>query len=161
MARAKRVGAVAALVVRLEIGAGFEHAERADLVEHAEALEHRKIHRQQRFTDVKARVMRLLQRNHPVAAPRQQGCGRAAGRGRRRSPPHRKLRVPLSWRSDQHAFNTAGVGAPHVIRQPVLAEQMLGNFHHDVIGVHLRIVVKALQTLQAGGHDVRIFTSPR
>jgi hypothetical protein len=52
---------------------------------------------------------------------------------------------------DQHPFDTAGIGAPYVLRQPVGAQQMLRDFDHDVIGVHLRVVVEALQALKAGG----------
>jgi hypothetical protein len=74
------VGVVAAFVVRLEVRARLEHAQRADLVQHAEPLEYRQIHGQQRFADMKSRVMRLLQRNDPVAAPRQQ-CRRGAAAG--------------------------------------------------------------------------------
>ena len=80
MARAEGVGVVAALVVGLEVRTGLEDAERAHLVEHAEPLEYRQIHRQQRFADVKARMARLLERDHLVAAACEQCRGRAAGR---------------------------------------------------------------------------------
>jgi hypothetical protein len=72
------VGVVTPLVVRLEIRTRLEHAERAHFVEYTQALEYGKIHRQQRFADMKARVMRLLERNDPVAAPRQQCRSRTA-----------------------------------------------------------------------------------
>ena len=74
----KWIGVVAAFVVRFEIRARLEHPHRADLVQHAEPLEQRKIHGQQRLADVKARVMRLFERNDLVAAPGQQGCSGAA-----------------------------------------------------------------------------------
>jgi hypothetical protein len=76
----KGVSVVAALVVRLEVRTGLEDAESAHLVEHAEPFEDRQIHRQQRLADVEARVARLLQRNHAVAAAREQCGGRAAAR---------------------------------------------------------------------------------
>jgi len=70
---------VAALVVRLEICAELHHTERAHLIEHTEPLEHRQIHRQQGFTDMKARVMRLFEHDHPVRTPREERRSRAAG----------------------------------------------------------------------------------
>ena len=75
----KRVGVVAAFIIGLEIGTGFEYAELPHLVQHAQALEHGKIHRQQGFADMKTRVMRLLERDHRVTAPGQQGRRGAAG----------------------------------------------------------------------------------
>ncbi len=50
------------------------HADGTDLVGDAETLEQRQIGRQQRFADVKARVLRLLQQHHPVALLGQQRC---------------------------------------------------------------------------------------
>ena len=76
----KGVGAVAPLVFRLEIRAELEYAERSDLLEHAQAFEDRQIHRQQRFADVKARMMRLLEGDNLVAAACQQNRGRASRR---------------------------------------------------------------------------------
>ena len=61
---------VAALVVGLEIGAALEHPERVNLVAHAETLEHRQVHRQQRFADVKARMV--------LPSPARSPCSRAA-----------------------------------------------------------------------------------
>jgi len=64
---AEREGVVAVLVVRLEVGAALEDAERPHLLEHAQTLEERQIHRQERLADMKAGVMRLLQHDHAVA----------------------------------------------------------------------------------------------
>src|SRR4029077_6628241 len=76
----ERVGVVAALVGRLEIRPRLEHPQRAHFLHHAEALEYRQVHRQERLADVKTRVVLLLQRNYPVAAPGHQGrLGAAVG----------------------------------------------------------------------------------
>src|SRR2546430_265659 len=61
-------GVVALLVVGLEVRAALVHAQRAHLLQHAEPLEYGQIHRQQRLADVEARMMRLLQRYHAIAA---------------------------------------------------------------------------------------------
>ena len=76
----EREGVVAALVVGLEVGAGLVDPQRPHLLQHAEPLEYRQVHRQQRLADVEARVMGLLERDHVVAAARQQRRRRAAGR---------------------------------------------------------------------------------
>ncbi len=118
----EREGVVAVLVVGLEIRAGLEHAERAHLVEHAEPLEHRKIHRQQRFADVKARMVRLLERDHSMAAPRQQRRGGAAGRT---AADHRDVALlarHIHRRLHQHSFDAAVVGPRHVLGQPVRSQ---------------------------------------
>ena len=74
------VGVVAAFIIGFEIRTRLEHAHGAHLVQHAQPFEHGKIHRQQRFADVKAGVMRLLERDHLVTSPRQQCGGCTAGR---------------------------------------------------------------------------------
>ena len=51
--------------------------------------------------------------------------------------------------SNEYAFDAAGVGGLHVGRQPFLAEHMPRDFDHDVISLRIRIVVVALQALQA------------
>ncbi len=84
----EREGVVAAPIVGFEIRAGLEYAECAHLVEHSQPLEHRKIHRQQRFADVEARMTLLLERDHTMAAPRQQ---RRRGTACRTAPDHRDV----------------------------------------------------------------------
>jgi hypothetical protein len=63
-----------------EVRAVLGHPDRADLVEHAQALEDRQVHRQQRFADVETRMARLLEQQHAPAAPREQRRGGAPGR---------------------------------------------------------------------------------
>jgi hypothetical protein len=66
------------VVGRDELDAVLGHADRLDLLAHAEALEQRGVGRQQRLADVKARVVRLLD-DDDVAA------GRGEQRGDRRA----------------------------------------------------------------------------
>ena len=71
---------VAGVVVpgRDELGAVLADADLLDLGAHAQPVEQRHVHRQQRFADVKARMLRLLDDHHVVALIGQQcGHGRA------------------------------------------------------------------------------------
>ena len=65
---------MAAVVVpgRDELGAVLADADGLDLGAHAEPVEQRHVHRQQRFADVKARMLRLLEQHHVVALVREQ-----------------------------------------------------------------------------------------
>ena len=62
-----------------EVGTALVHADRAHLLQYAQPLEDRQVHRQQRFADVEARVAFLLQQQHAPAAARQQRGGGGAG----------------------------------------------------------------------------------
>ena len=56
--------------------------------------------------------------------------------------------------SDQHPLDAPGIGARHVLGQPVFAQQLARHFHHDVVGLQqaaLQVVAKAAQALQAAG----------
>ena len=75
---AKREGVVAALVVRLEVCPALADTERTHLLEHAQPLEQRQVHRQQRLADMEARVMRLFHDDHAVAGSREQCRGGTA-----------------------------------------------------------------------------------
>jgi len=39
--------------------------------------------------------------------------------------------------------------APNVVGHPVFAEQVLGDFDHDVVGIDVRVVVETIESLQA------------
>src|SRR5690606_38018571 len=41
----------------------------------------------------------------------------------------------------QNAFNTTIIGVAYVVRHPVLAQHVLGHFHHDVVCIHLGFVL--------------------
>jgi hypothetical protein len=65
---------------RNELDAPLRHADRLDLVAHAEAVEQGGVGRQQRLADVEARVVRLLDQQHVAAAfGKECGDGRAGG----------------------------------------------------------------------------------
>ena len=68
------------LEVRVEIGAGLLDADGVDLLQHAQPLEDRQVVWQQRFADVKARVVLFLQQGDPPALLREQGRDGRAGR---------------------------------------------------------------------------------
>src|SRR5579863_7897780 len=53
--------------------------------------------------------------------------------------------------SHQHPFDASRVRELYVPRQPVRTQQILRDLDHDVIGVRFRVVVVALQSLEAGG----------
>ena len=72
---------LALLVVgRDELDAVLLHADRLDLLAHAEPVEESGVGRQQRFADVKARVMRLLEQDDVAAPFGEQRGDRRAGR---------------------------------------------------------------------------------
>ena len=68
------------LEVRVEVGAGLLDADGVDLLQHPQPLEDRQVVRQQRFADVKARVVLFLQQGDPPALLREQGRDGRAGR---------------------------------------------------------------------------------
>src|SRR5260221_13115536 len=58
----------------------------------------------------------------------------------------------IGWRLlDQYPFDPAVVGFPHIRGQPVGPQQVLGDLHHDVVGVEVGVVVVSLETLKARG----------
>src|SRR5574343_1027976 len=62
-------------------------------------------------------------------------------------------------KSEQHAFDPAGIGLADVIGHPVVAKQVFGQFDDDVVRLGVGIVVIAGQTLQtgrAGGQNLDI-----
>ena len=63
---------------RHQLDAVLAHADGLDLLAHAQRIEERAVGGQEGFTDVKARVLGLLQQQHPLALPGQQSGGRAA-----------------------------------------------------------------------------------
>ena len=69
---------------RDELGALLLHADGVDLVAHAELLEQRQVRRQQRFADVEARMVCLLEQHDVAAALGEQRRGGRARAGRRR-----------------------------------------------------------------------------
>nr|GEU28526.1 hypothetical protein [Tanacetum cinerariifolium] len=76
------------------------------------------------------------------ASARAASCCRSwpAGTGRKRCWPH----------SYQHPFDAAVVGALDVVGHPVLAQQVLGDLDHDVVGRGARILAVARHAAQAG-----------
>jgi hypothetical protein len=54
-----------------EVGASFDYANRINLVPHAKFVQDWQIARQQRFTDVKTRMLVLLEKAHPPALTAQ------------------------------------------------------------------------------------------
>src|SRR5579885_1855021 len=69
-----------AVIRRDELDAVFEHADALDLIADAEPLEERKVERQQRFADMEARVLVLLDENHaPAALGQKRGDGGTGG----------------------------------------------------------------------------------
>jgi hypothetical protein len=73
------VGVVAVALLG-EVGAELEYADAAYFLEHAQFLEDRHVRRQQRFADMKTRVVLLFQLQHAEAAPLQQRRRRRPGR---------------------------------------------------------------------------------
>jgi hypothetical protein len=65
---------------RDELDPPLGHADALDLLAHAQAVEQRPVGRQQRFADVKARVVLLLEQHHAPPLSGQQGGHGAAGR---------------------------------------------------------------------------------
>ena len=51
--------------------------------------------------------------------------------------------------SDEHPLDAAGIRTPHVLRQPVGAEQVPGNLDDDVVRIDPGVIVVAFQSLQA------------
>jgi hypothetical protein len=48
---------------------------------------------------------------------------------------------------NQHPLNSSAIRCLHVIRQPLVAEDMASYLDHDVVGVEISIVVVAFQSL--------------
>ncbi len=69
---------VTAFVRRRKVGAEFPAAHGHHLVEDAQPLENRDIHRQQRLADVEAGMTALFHQGHAQAPAGQQGCRRGA-----------------------------------------------------------------------------------
>src|SRR5713101_4664565 len=71
-------GRLVAFVV--EFGTGLDQPDLVHLIEHAQAPEQRQIERQQRFADVKARVVLLFEQHHlPALLREERRDGRASG----------------------------------------------------------------------------------
>lgn len=74
------VGVVAACIIRFKIRARLVYRHGTNFFQHPQALEYRQIHRQQRFTDVEARMPGFFELHHAVTALRQERRGGAAAR---------------------------------------------------------------------------------
>jgi len=125
----------------LKSAPGFFDADGVDLFQHAQPLEDRQVVRQQRFADVKARVVLFLEQGDAPALLREQGRDGRAGR----SAAHDKDvalvhgRPSLRWnlgfdefRKERERFlppEIASLGRNRV-RYPFLHDVQLGTTEH-------------------------------